>query len=194
MNAALVLIDLQQAIDDPSWGVRNNPEAESNLRRLLDFWRAQGWLIVHIRHDSREPESTYRPGQPGHTFRALTAPIEGELVLGKTTCSAFLSTDLAERVRGMALVVAGVTTNNSVEATVRSAGDLGFAVTLAHDACFTFGRRDWNGVERTADEVHAMSLANLEGEYCRVLSTGEILGGGGFVLNEPTFRRLLEAE
>jgi len=28
---------------------------------------------------------------------------------------------------------------------------------------------------RSAEEVHAMSLANLEGEYCRVTRTAELL-------------------
>ena len=75
----------------------------------------------------------------------------------------------------LVLVIAGVITNNSIEATVRAAADSGFTVSLVHDACFTFGKRDWSGVPRTAEEVHAMSLANLDGEYCKVLSTGEIL-------------------
>jgi nicotinamidase-related amidase len=178
MPPALILIDLQRAIEDPAWardGERNNPEAEANVGRLLAHWRAAAWPIVHIRHDSREPGSTYRPGQPLHDFQPATAPRPGETVLGKTTGSAFLSTDLAARVHGLPLVIAGVITNNSVESTVRSAGDLGFAVTLAHGACYTFGRRDWRGVARTASEVHAMSLSNLDGEYCRVLSTSEIL-------------------
>ena len=175
MSPALILIDLQLAIDDVSWGQRNNLDAESNVCRLLQRWRSEQWPIFHIRHDSQEPGSLYRPGQPLHAFQPETGPLPGETVLGKTTCSAFLSTDLADRVRGLPLVVVGVITNNSVESTVRSAGDLGFAVTLAHDACFTFARRDWFGVERTADEVHAMSLSNLDGEYCRVLSTSEIL-------------------
>ncbi|MCX6605096.1 MAG: cysteine hydrolase family protein [Acidobacteria bacterium] len=175
MSPALILIDLQLAIDDPSWGLRNNLGAEANVALLLDHWRRSNWPIVHVRHDSREPNSKYRPGQPLHAFKPETAPLPGETVLGKTTCSAFLSTDLAERVAGRTLVIAGVITNNSVESTVRSAGDLGFAVTLAHDACFTFGKRDWFGVERSADEVHGMTLSNLDGEYCRVLSTGKIL-------------------
>jgi hypothetical protein len=43
------------------------------------------------------------------------------------------------------------------------------------DACFTFGRKDWNGVMRSAEEVHALSLANLDGEYCSVVMTGAVL-------------------
>jgi len=74
-----------------------------------------------------------------------------------------------------ALVIAGVITNNSVEATVRMAGNLGFETYLVEDAAFTFGRHDWRGVWRTADEVHSISLANLDGEYCAVVTTQEIL-------------------
>lgn len=95
--------------------------------------------------------------------------------LGETTRSAFLSTSLTGHVRDLPLVAAGVITNNSVVTTVRSAGDLGFAVTLAHDEFFPFARRDWFGMERTAHHVHAMGMSNLDGEYCRVLSTSDIL-------------------
>ena len=56
------------------------------------------------------------------------------------------------------------------------AGNLGFDTYLVEDATFTFGRKDWRGTWRTADEVHAMSLANLDGEYCTVVRTREILG------------------
>ena len=72
-------------------------------------------------------------------------------------------------------MIAGVITNNSVEATVRMAGNLGFSTWLVEDACFTFGRVDWNGTWRSAEEVHAMSLANLDGEYCTVLITDAVL-------------------
>lgn len=74
------------------------------------------------------------------------------------------------------MVVAGVITNNSVEATVRMAGNLGFQTWLVADGCFTFGRKDWNGAPRGADEVHAMSLANLDGEYCMVVTAEALLG------------------
>jgi isochorismate hydrolase len=32
-------------------------------------------------------------------------------------------------------------------------------------------------VLRTAEEVHAMSLANMNGEYCTVVTTDELLAG-----------------
>jgi nicotinamidase-related amidase len=169
---------VQKAIDHPSWGDRNNPDAERNIAALLEAWRTTGRRVYHIRHDSTEPTSHYRPGQPGHDFKPEAQPAAGETIIAKRVNSAFIGTDLESRLRAAGhttLVVVGVITNNSVEATVRMAGNLGFRTLLAEDAVFTFGRRDWHGQFRSADEVHAMSLANLDGEYCTVYRTAEIL-------------------
>lgn len=179
-HAALLVIDVQKAIDHPSWGRRNNPQAERNIAALLAAWRASSRPIYHIRHDSTEPASHYRPGQPGHDFKPEAAPLAGEAVVAKRTNSAFIGTGLEARLRAAGhsvLVVAGVITNNSVEATVRMAGNLGFDTRLVEDAAFTFARKDWSGAWRSADEVHAMSLANLHGEYCQVTTTAEVLAG-----------------
>jgi nicotinamidase-related amidase len=177
-EAALVIIDVQKAIDHPSWGVRNNPDAEQNIAALLRAWRAAGRPIYHIRHDSVEPASHYRPGQSGNEFKPEAQPLPGETIVAKQTNSAFIGTDLESRLRAAGhrtLVITGVITNNSVEATVRMAGNLGFDTFLVEDAVFTFGRKDWDGVFRTAAEVHAMSLANLDGEYCTVTRTAAVL-------------------
>jgi nicotinamidase-related amidase len=74
------------------------------------------------------------------------------------------------------LVIVGVSTNNSVEATARMSGELGFDTLVVSDATFTFDRLDYDRHPRTAEEVHAMSLANLEGEYAGIHSTSELLG------------------
>lgn len=185
-DTALLLIDVQRAIDHPSWGVRNHPAAEQRIAALLQCWRERGMPVYHVRHDSVEPGSTYRPGQLGHDFKPEATPLEGEPVIAKSTGSAFVNTDLEQRLRAAGhtvLVVAGVITNNSVESTVRMAGCLGFAVYLPEDACFTFCRGDWNGRFRTADEVHAMSLANLHGEYCTVTTADAVLAA--FPFNPP---------
>lgn len=177
-NALLLLVDLQCAVDEPCWGERNNPQAEQVAAGLLALWRGQQRPICHVRHDSQELGSTYRPGQPGHAFKPQVLPQPGEWVLPKQTNSAFIGSDLHAQLQARhchVLVVLGVATSNSVEATVRMAGNLGYCVYLVEDACFTFARHDWAGRWRSADEVHAMSLANMDGEYCRVCLAAEII-------------------
>jgi nicotinamidase-related amidase len=180
-STALLIIDLQKAIDHPSWGRRNNPGAEQNIARLLAHWRSCGMPLYHICHDSTEPNSTYRPGQAGHDFKDEARPLPGETIVAKKTNSAFIGTGLEEKLCAaghVALVIVGVITNNSVEATARMAGNLGFETYVVSDATFTFGKTDWDGTPRTAEEVHAMSLANLHGEYCIVVTTADVLGEG----------------
>jgi nicotinamidase-related amidase len=177
-NAALLIIDLQKAIDHPSWGHRNNPQAEENISRLLSAWRGTGRPVLHVRHLSREPESTYRPGQEGCEFKPEVQPLVGEIVLTKRTNSAFIGTELEmllRRERIFTLIICGVITNNSVEATARMAGNLGYETYVISDATATFDKVDFFGQRRAAEEVHALSLANLQGEYAAVISTAEVL-------------------
>ena len=179
-NAVLLLVDLQRAVDDPSWGPRNNPHAEANVARLLSAWRSERAPIVHVRHDSVEPQSTYRPGQRGNEFKPEALPLAGETVVVKHTNSAFIGTDLERRLRDQGrstIVVAGVSSSNSVDATVRMSGNLGFRTLLVEDATFTFDKRDWNGTLRSAADVHALALANLHSEYCTVVTTAQVLAG-----------------
>jgi nicotinamidase-related amidase len=178
--AILLVVDLQLALDDPRWaadGPRNNKRAEARAAALLADWRRRGAPLVHIRHDSLQPDSTYRPGGPGHPFKPQVQPLAGEAIVAKSTPSAFIGTRLDERLRvlGEDLVVCGAITNNSVEATVRHAAGLGYRVRVAADACFTFAKRDWTGRRRPAKTVHDLSLANLAGEYASVLATADIL-------------------
>lgn len=177
-NAALMIIDVQKAIDHPSWGRRNNPHAEENMGRLLAAWRSSGRPVVHVRHLARHPKSTYRPGQEGCEFKAVVQPLAGETVITKHTHSAFIGTDLERVLRQQdirTLVICGVITNNSVEATARMAGNLGYETYVVADATATFDKVDFFGRLRLADEVHALSLANLQGEYAEVVFTADLL-------------------
>eukprot|EP01037_Dinobryon_pediforme_P019554 gene19554-19990_t len=176
-DTVLMPIDFQHAIDHPKWGRRNNPEAETVTAGLLGLWRERGLPILHIRHDSVEPRSPYRPGQPGHMFKPEVAPKPGEPVIGKSTTSAFVGTDLEELLEAgghTTLVVCGVLTQNSVEATVRHAGNLGFRVIVAQDGCAATDVVDLHGRLWLAEDVHALSLANLSGEYAEIAGSGRI--------------------
>jgi nicotinamidase-related amidase len=181
-QTVLLLIDFQKAIDDPSWGVRNNPHAEENIGRLLSRWRENRMSVIHVRHVSHHPGSTYRDGQAGVEFKEVARPHPGEGVVTKHVCTAFIGTDLEARLRALRaedVVIVGVITNNSVESTARVCGDLGFRTVVVFDGTFTFGRLDFAGRFHPADEVHAMSLANLDGEYARILTTDEVLEMAG---------------
>jgi nicotinamidase-related amidase len=128
---------------------------------------------------SRTPGSPFWPGAVGAEFQDRFIPLQTEHVFEKNIPDGFVHSGLERwlRVRGIErLVIVGVATHNSVESTARTAGNLGFEVTVVSDATFTFEKRDFSGTLRSADEVHAMSLANLSGEYARILATSEVLG------------------
>jgi nicotinamidase-related amidase len=174
----LLIIDMQQGMRRPAAGRRNNPQAEVNIGKLLAAWRKAGGTVVHVRHHSRTPGSPFWPGQPGAEFQFELRPREGEHVVEKDVPDAFVRTGLEIwlRARNLSvLVIVGVSTNNSVEATARTAGNLGFETWVVSDATFAFDKRDYAGTQRTAEEVHAMSLANLEGEYAAIVSTDAVL-------------------
>ncbi|WP_289296397.1 cysteine hydrolase family protein [uncultured Reyranella sp.] len=184
-DEVLILIDQQKAMLHPKWGPRNNPGAEANIARLLADWRRRGAPIVHVKHDGTRPDSPFRPGQEGNDFLPLTAPRDGELVVAKKVHSAFIGTELAAGLQSMAgaggdkppLVICGVLLANSVEATVRVAGNLGFRVRLPGDACWSCDKRDLTGRLWPAEDVHELTLALLDGEYAEVTTTAAILAG-----------------
>ena len=174
----LILIDMQKGMANPAAGSRNNPQAESNIVQLLQAWRAAGACVVHVRHVSRSPTSPFAPGQSGVEFQDALQPLAHEHVVEKNVPDAFINTALERwlRVRGLnEVVLVGVSTNNSVECSARTAGNLGFNTVVVSDASFAFAMRDYAGEQRSADEVHAMALANLDGEYAAIKDTQAVL-------------------
>ena len=175
---ALIIIDMQQGMASPAAGSRNNPAAERQIATLLQAWRAADATVVHVRHISRTPGSPFWPGQSGVEFQPALAPLPEEHVVEKNVPDAFIHSGLERwlRVRSISkLVIVGVSTNNSVESSARTAGNLGFATQVVADACFAFAQVDYAGTPRTADEVHAMALANLHGEYAQVVTTAQVI-------------------
>ncbi len=73
-NTALLLIDVQQGLDDPRWGERNNPDAERNIAALLTAWRRTRRPVIHVQHMSQEPDSPLRPDTAGQCIQAGGGP------------------------------------------------------------------------------------------------------------------------
>ncbi|HET8841315.1 MAG TPA: isochorismatase family protein, partial [Ktedonobacteraceae bacterium] len=92
--------------------------------------------------------------------------------------SAFIGTPLETLLRQghiTTLVATGLTTNHCVETTVRMAGNLGFLTYMVSDATATFDRVGPDGKHYSAEEIHAMSLANMHDEFAQVVTTNQIL-------------------
>ena len=175
---ALLSTDFQKGFDEPVWGVRNNPDAESKMTFLLSEWRDKGFPVIHIQHCSVEANSPLRPGFPGNEFKDEAKPLRGEKVFTKTVNSAFIGTELEKYLRENnieSLVIAGLTNDHCISTTTRMAGNLGFEVTLVSDATATFDRTGEDGTHYSAEQIHKIHLASLNGEFCTVLTSNEVL-------------------
>lgn len=176
---ALIVVDMQKGMSNAE--PRNNPQAELHIRRLLDHWRERGRPIVHVRHLSRTPGSPFWPGQSGAEFQDQMAPRPCEHVVDKHVTDAFAQSGLERWLhqRGIrALVFVGVSTNMSIEASVRSAACLGFDCKVVADACYTYDRPDLDGRPRSAEDIHRVALANMSGEYAQVVLTENLTPSG----------------
>jgi nicotinamidase-related amidase len=177
-KVALLVIDVQKGFDDPSWGNRNNPDAEANIASLISGWRKKKQPIIHVQHCSHEPDSPLRSDAPGYGFKDEARPVAGEKHFVKSVNSAFIGTDLEGYLRDSeveSLVVVGFTTDHCVSTTTRMAGNLGFKVRLVSDATATFDRRGEDGTLYLAGDIHNIHLASLNGEFCTVRSAEQIL-------------------
>jgi nicotinamidase-related amidase len=177
-KTALLVIDVQKGLDDPSWGKRNNPDAESNIALLLSEWRKHELPIIHIRHYSVGSNSPLRPELPGNEFKEEAQPLPEEKQFSKSVNSAFIGTELEKYLQEhqiSSLVIVGLTTDHCVSASTRMAADLGFNVTLISDATATFEREGYDGALYSADDIHKINLVSLHGEFCIVRSTEEVL-------------------
>ena len=176
-DTALLLIDVQQGVDVLShWGGptgrRNNPDAESNMLDLLKAWRSKGLPVAWTLHDSRETASPLKLSEAGGKLKPGFAIDDADIVVEKDVNSGFVGTSLEVQLRRAGinrLVVVGFFTNFCVETSVRMSGNLGFDTYLVPDGCATTNRVGSDGSDYDPDLVHAMTVANLHGEFCTAI-------------------------
>ncbi len=172
MPRCLVIIDIQN--DYFAGGAYPLVEPEPAVRAakaVLEEFRALGEPVVHVRHVWEDLDASFmRPGTLGVEIHPLVMPVDGEPVVEKEHPNAFRGTSLAELLgaRGADdLVIMGMMTSMCVDATVRSAVDAGYPVTVIGDACaapdLEFGGRRIAGLD-----VHAAFLAALADSYATV--------------------------
>ncbi len=177
-DAVLVVINAQNGLLDATSEGRNNLEAEKNIARILEFWRAKKRRVVHVKHVSDNPQSIFFRDSAGCSFLNSAQPKDGELVLEKTKSSAFVGTGLEailnkESVASVVLV--GFTASECIDATARDAAALSLDVFVVGDGTATFDLRDPSGKLVKADRIHKLTLINLNAFYAKVLNTSDLL-------------------
>lgn len=176
-DTALLMIDVQKGVDVlEHWGGptgrRNNPSAEENMLSLLKEWRASWGQVAFTRHDSREDASPLKFSLPTGEQKDGFEIEDGDIVVEKDVNSGFVGTSLEIDLRRAGigrLVIVGFFTNMCVETTTRMAGNLGFDTYLVHDCCATTNRIGLDGTDHEPEAVHAMTVANLHGEFCTAI-------------------------
>ncbi|MFN8218255.1 MAG: cysteine hydrolase family protein [Solirubrobacterales bacterium] len=174
----LLIIDIQNDyFPGGAFPLAGPEEAAAAASRLLAGFRSAGGPVVHLQHVWDAPDAEFmRPGTEGVEINAAVAPRGGELVLTKEAPNGFLGTGLETELRNREvdqLVVAGMMTSTCVDATVRAAADLGFEVTLAHDACAA-PDLEFGGITVPAASVHAAFVAAMAADYADARAADEI--------------------
>ncbi len=167
IKTALLIVDIQDFYfpgDGP--GLVNAIPASLAAKEVLQVFRDQHQLVVHVRHKSNR----------GFEIQKNVAPLSTEKVITKEEVNSFLGTDLLEYLKNNninRLVIIGMQTQLCLEGAVRAAHDFGYQCIVIQDACAT---RDVTFGDKTvkAEDVQTTVLATLtDGRYANVIDLKE---------------------
>lgn len=153
-----------------------------NNKRILQAFREKERDVIFVKiqgytKSGRERSLTQKatgynelllvPGDPRAEIVPELAPLEGEIVLSKTTDGAVTGTNLRLILSNMGIdtvIITGVLTDQCVSCTVRALADESFKVWLIEDAC-----------RAATEEIQRAELTILNNIYCHVINTEELL-------------------
>ena len=184
-HAALLVIDVQNETCGPRHETLS-PEFYAsaigrvipNIALLLAAFRAARLEVIftvieNLTRDGRDRSLDYKlsgisvaAGSWEAQMVAAIAPASDEIVLAKTSSSAFNSTNLDYLLRNIGIeevFVAGILTDQCIDHAVKDGADRGYYMSCVHDAC---------GAETEAR--HTAALECFKG-YCRMIATKDVL-------------------
>lgn len=179
-QSAVIVIDCQEMFWEHATDYSRERMKKTllpNTQALLRVSRAAALetifvVIESLTKDCRDSSLDYKlsdlnvpRGSPKAQVLPEIAPHDDEIVLRKTSCSVFCSTNIDYVLRNLGmkhLLVVGVLTNQCVESAVRDASDLGYMCTVVDDCCAA-----------PSEPEHTAALHNLRG-FARVLTQREV--------------------
>lgn len=179
MNTALLLLEIQNDyFPNGRIPLERSLEASIKAQSVLQAYRDKKLPVVHVQHISTQPDAAYfLPCTKGAEFHANVQPVKGEAIIKKHYPNSFKDTNLLNHLiknQINHLIICGMMTHLTVDATVRAAYDLGFSCTVLHDACAA-RQLEFNHNPISAQNVHHAFLAALQPIYANLLSCDELL-------------------
>ena len=175
----LIVIDLQnEYLPSGNLPLSGIEAATANAARVIADARAKRIPVFHIRHEVPSGDAPiFKPGTDAVEIQAAVAPVGDEPVIVKNHINAFRDTDLRQQLDAHGveeIIIVGAMSHMCVDACVRAAVDMGYPVTVLHDACATLDL-SFDGVTVPAAHVHAAMMAAFEFGYGTVTSTQSYL-------------------
>lgn len=179
MKRGLVVVDLQnEYLPTGKLPLTGIEAAVTNAVRVINHARDTGVPIFHIRHESdNEGAPIFVKGSTGAQIQSAVAPVGHEPVIVKKHINAFRETDLKQQLDAFGvqeIVVIGAMSHMCIDAVVRAAADMGYPVSVLHDACATLDLT-FRGVNVPAAQTQAGMMAAFEFGYATVKSVDEYL-------------------
>jgi nicotinamidase-related amidase len=179
MKQALVVVDLQnEYLPTGKLPLTEIEGAVANAVRVIRQARETGIPVFHIRHEaSNEEAPIFVKGSTGAKIQAAVTPEGREAVIVKKHINAFRETDLKQQLDAAGvqeILVIGAMSHMCIDAIVRAAVDMGYSVTVLHDACATLDLT-FRGVTVPAVHAHAATMAAFEFGYASVKSVNDYL-------------------
>lgn len=176
---ALIVVDIQNDyFPQGKWPLVGADVAAGNAAKLIQVFREAGDQVVHVRHEfTSDAAPFFTPGSEGAKLHPKVLNRHDEPVVLKHFVNSFRETELQSILdqQGIErLVIVGSMSHMCVDGITRAAADLGYSVTVIHDACAT---RDleFNGLVVPAAQVHAAFMSALGFAYANVVSTETFL-------------------
>ena len=179
MKQGLVVVDLQnEYLPTGKLPLTGIEAAVANASRVISHARNEGIPVFHIRHEcDDEGAPFFAKGTTGAETQAAVASDAQEPVIVKKHINAFRDTDLKQQLDTLnvqEIVVIGAMSHMCIDAVVRAAADMGYPVTVLHDACATLDLT-FGGVTVPAAHAHATMMAAFEFGYATVKAVDEYL-------------------
>ncbi|MBX9688706.1 MAG: cysteine hydrolase [Candidatus Obscuribacterales bacterium] len=177
-RSALVIVDAQREYLDGALPLCGIDDALLELKKLLEKARSKSVPVFHVVHHTQNGAPIFAPDGPYVEIIDAVRPMDGEAVIKKHLPSSFVNTELDKLVKAKGkteLVIAGFMTHMCINATTRSAVDLGYSPSIVASACATRDLPAMDGTVVPAAIVHQSNLASLADLLACICKTGDEL-------------------